>query len=299
VTPQASKKGWYEMRKLFGLTIIALAAFAVVLAGTGSTTFAQQPGADDPPITSVPHTPLPQVHVCYDVDKGDTVNVDARLQTTNFGGDRVTIGRLVMMCELSTLNSADVRDPAPPTVPDTRIFACYDLRDGGNPGDPYAIKTVFFKDAVYVGQSNLMCETAAKYVTDAAGNVEKFGSASGDVRQCFDLKKGDDIGKTFVIANNNFGVDKIKTGAGVQMCEQAAKYRIINGALDVTGFANGYVEECFRIRGTIDPRKTVVLETENFGRDEVVVRPARMMCVPGEKSPIFTASIDTTLDPAP
>ena len=62
--------------------------------------------------------------------------------------------------------------------------------------------------------------------------------------------------------------------------------------LDVTGYANGYVEECFRVSGNLDPKLPVVLETENFGRDEVVVRQARLLCAPGVKTPIFTASID-------
>ena len=280
------------MRKLLGLTLVAFAGIALLLVGPGKTTSAQQPPPADDTVTVVLAPPPPQVHVCYDVRDGDFVKVDARLETTNFGGDRVTIGKLVMMCELSTLNGTNASNPLPPTVPDTRIYACYDLRDGGNPNDPYQIQTMFFNDYVIVGPSKLMCETAAKYVTDAAGNVQKFGSPSGNILQCFDLFKGDDVNKGFIIANNNFGIDTVKIGGGIQMCEQAAKYRIINGAVDVTGFANGYVEECFRMRGTVDDKLVAVLETENFGRDEVVVRAPTMVCVPGEKTPIFTVSID-------
>ena len=285
------------MRRLLGLTMVGLAALTVFLIGLGGTTSAQQPQPNDGTVIVVAAPPLPQVHVCYNVEKGHEVLADARLGTTNFGGDRVTIVRLVMMCELSTLNVSSANNPAPPTAPDTRILACYSLKDGGNPNDPYQIETVFFKDAVIVGQSNLMCETAAKYVTDAAGNVQKFGTPSGNVRQCFDLRKGDDVGKPFIIANNNFGLDKVRIGAGMQMCEEAEKRRMINGMLDVTGFANGVVEECFRMRGTVDSKATFVLETENFGRSEVVVRAARMVCVPGVKTPIFTASIDAARNP--
>jgi hypothetical protein len=285
------------MKSLLGITVIALTAAALLLIVQGGTTSAQQPLPDNDTVTVTALPPLPPVHVCYEVQKGHEVQVDARLVTTNFGGDRVTIGRLVMMCELSTLKSPNATNPNPPPAADTRILACYSLRDGGNPDDPYQIETVFFKDSVIVGKSNLMCETAAKYVTDAAGNVHKFGTPSGNVRQCFDLGKGDDVGKPFVIANNNFGLDKVLIGSGIQMCEEAAKYRLINGVVDVTGFANGVVEECFRMRGNLDPRLPVVLETENFGRSEAMVRAARMICVPGEKSPIFTASIDTNREP--
>jgi hypothetical protein len=280
------------MKKLFGLTVIAVTALALLFVAKGGTTSAQQPAPDSGNAT-VTLDAAHQVHVCYDVENGHEVKVDARLVTTNFGGDRVTIGRLVMMCELSTLTSVDATNPVPPTVPDTRILACYSLRDGANPNDPYFIDTFFFNDAVIVGQSNLMCETAAKYVTDAAGNVQKFGAPSGNVRQCFDLAKGDNVGKTFAIVNNNFGLDKALIGAGAKMCEEAAKHRIINGMLDVTGFANGVVEECFRMRGNLDPKLPVVLETENFGRSEAVVRQARLLCVNGEKTPIFSGAIDS------
>src|SRR5690606_2447982 len=145
--------------------------------------------------------------------------------------------------------------------------------------------------AVVVTRSELMCETAAKYVTDELGNVQKFGTPSGRVSQCYNLKGGDNVGRTLVTHNNNFGRDEIVVGAGALMCEEAEKHRIINGVLDVTGFANGVVDECFRIASKADPQAKVVLETENFGRAEVLVRSPRMLCVHGEKAPIYIGSI--------
>jgi hypothetical protein len=280
------------MKKLIGLLILFAVLSLTWFTGGGATSSAQrQDGPQDQTDASAQVAPT-QVLECYTVKKGDSVNVSARLITKNFGGDLVVIRQLVLMCELSTKNPVDSQNAVPPPLADTRIYACYSLARGGTPDDPYIIETANFgKDGVIVRTSNLMCETAAKHVVDAAGNVTTIGTPSGNILQCYKLSQGDNPGKDFALVNNNFGRSLIKVATATQMCEEAQKLRLIAGAVVTSGEANGVVQECFAIRGGDDPEKVVTLETSNFGRDEVVVRRPVLMCEHGEKTPVYIPGI--------
>ena len=286
-----------HLRKfVFAPAIVAMAAALAVLLvvlQSGTTTSAQStPTPRDLPIAGIPNIPAPTlVYTCYDVQKGEDVKVDARLITTNFGGDLVTVRRLVMMCELSTKNVIDTTNPKAPPVQDTKIFACYTLDNGTDPNDPYSITTKNFgKDGVIVRTSNLMCESAVKYVTTANGTTQQFGSMNGVIWQCYRLDKGLDPAKPFILANNNFGLNSVRVRIGIEMCEEGEKDRLINGQIDVTGKATGVVYECFKLDNGKDPQKVVTLETKNFGKDQVLVRNARVMCEIGVKEPIHTTT---------
>jgi hypothetical protein len=74
------------------------------------------------------------------------------------------------------------------------------------------------------------------------------------------------------------------------MCEDGVKYRDIHGQLEITGFANGVVHGYHDIAAWAeDEKKTVVLATDNFGRDEVVVRKATQICQTGRRATSTTS----------
>lgn len=284
-----------RLRKLGLVPVIVAAAAAMalllVVVQSGTTSAQSNPGTKDPVITNPTPVPPTLVYTCYDVQKGEDVKVEARLITKNFGGDLVTVRRLVMMCELSTKNVLDTPHPEAPPVQSTKIYACYTLDRGTDPNDPYSITTKNFgKDVVMVRTSNLMCETASKTVTNAAGGTQVYGSPSGGIWQCYRLDKGLDPNKAFILKNNNFGANTVRVRTGFEMCEEGEKDRIINGMLDISGQANGVVYECFKLENGNDPQKVVTLETKNFGKDQVVVRNARAMCEIGVKEPIHTTT---------
>jgi hypothetical protein len=281
------------MKKLLSLTAVFSVVTILLFLALGSTSSAQrQVDPAGPGVVSDQTAPATNVLECYNVDKGDSVNVSARLITKNFGGDLVAIRQLVMMCEESTKNAVNSRDAVPPPLSDTRIYACYSLQRGGDPDDPYVIETKNFgKDGVVVRTSNLMCETASKTVTDAAGNSRTIGTPTGSVMQCFKLSSGDSPNQAFTLVNNNFGASTVKVGTGIQLCEEAQKDRLVDGAVVSSGLANGFVRECFAIRGGDDPKAVVTLETKNFGKDEVVVRRAVTMCEGGEKTPVYIVGV--------
>jgi len=276
------------MKRLLGLLLLTAAATLWFVAAS--------PGAadDDGPAHTVTAYPLTaKAQVCYDVDKGEDVKVDVTLATKSYGKDDVQVRRLVMMCELSTIKTFPVPTgpflwiaPNPPTVSDTSIFACYALRGGDDPGMGANITTPSFgTDKVIVDTSNMMCESAKKHVINPDGTMSTYGVGTNTIWQCFKLGAGDNPNLAVGFANNNFGSDVVKTGIGIQMCEEGVKYRDIHGQTEVTGFANGVVYECFDVAGWADDeKKTVVLETENFGRDEVVVRQSTQVCQLGTKT---------------
>src|SRR5690606_7208346 len=88
-----SRKAGSKMRTLLGLTLLTLAALSVFVFAPGGTSSAQVPDTEQAAHAAGPT----RGEVCYSVERGHDVKVDARLITDNFGGDRVTIGRLVLM----------------------------------------------------------------------------------------------------------------------------------------------------------------------------------------------------------
>ena len=272
-------------RKLLGLLLLSMAT-SLWFFSAGNTS-ADHGG---PHVTAAP---LPTVYTCYDLEKGEDVKTDVTLITKSYGKDAVQVRELVMLCELSTMYPfGHGYVPAPPPVADTAIFACYALRGGSNPNEAAILTTPSFgSDAVVVGTSHLMCEAARKHVTNAAGATVTFGAVRNAIWQCFRLGKGADPNQDVNLTNNNFGLERVTVRTGIAMCEEGEKHRLINGQWEVTGLANGVAYECFRLERGNDPQQVVVLETENFGRDEVVVRRASQVCQVAEKKPILIGQI--------
>ena len=277
----------YEMKRLLGLLLLSAAASFWLLAAAPSS------ADDNDTVTVVTAPPAAKAQVCYDVDHGEDVRVDVVLETKTYGLDKAQVRTLVMLCELSTINTFPIPDytfvtvaPSPPPVADTSIFACYALRGGDNAGMGAHLKTVSFgKDTVTVGTSNIMCESAKKHVTNRDGSVSTYGVSTNNILQCFKLANGDNPNLAVSFANNNFGSDVVTTGKGIGLCEEGVKYRDINGQTEITGMANGVAYECFDVADWADDeQKAVVLETENFGRDKVIVRKATQICQLADKA---------------
>jgi hypothetical protein len=270
------------MKRLLGMVLLSAAATLWF--------WSAAPGSADH--ATVTAYPLQKAQVCYDVDQGEDVKIDVVLDTKTYEKDEVQVRRLVMMCELSTISTFKIPmgpflwiPHNPPTVSDTSIFACYTLRGGDDAGMGAILKTPSFgEDKVIVGTSNLMCESAKKHVINPDGTKSTYGVGTNTIWQCFKIGNSDIAPLAASFANNNFGADVVTTGKGIELCEEGVKYREINGQIEVTGFANGVAHECFEVTGWQEDEKLpVVLETENFGRDEVVVRKATQICQLAEK----------------
>ena len=287
------------MKKVLGLVALFAVLCMTLLFGPSATTSAQQqPGPQNG--TDVTNQLVPtQVLECYSVQNGDAVNTPARLVTKNFGGDLVYLRNLIMMCELSTKNSPTTQNADPPPAEQTKIFACYSLLRGSDPSDPFVLNTENFgKDVVTVRTANIMCESASKTVTTAAGGPKTYGTPDGQVAQCFRLDQGQTPNKFFTLANNNFGNTRVLVSTALEMCETAQKQiQTSDGNVATSGEATGAVAECFAIRGGVDEKTPVTLETKNFGKDEVIVHRPLLMCEEAEKTPIYTFGVPLPVNP--
>jgi len=276
-----------------------VAALAVAISG-GTSTQARESSAPTPPLVDAQTSPITEVFECFRVDPGDQPGADpkvvVRLVTDNFGGKLVRVRKLVAMCELALKYTpvAGQLDPPPPADTQTRIYACYQIQRGQDPNDPFVLFTQNFqRDLVQVRTSQLMCEEAAKLRTDAAGNVTTVGQPTGNIWQCFNIDRAKPINQKFRLSTNNFGRNDALIIRGSQLCEEAMKLRLTaTGTVVTSGEATGRVLECFRLETGLDPKAKVTLETKNFGRVDVVVRRAVLMCEPGEKTPVYTWPVD-------
>jgi hypothetical protein len=190
-----------------------------------------------------------------------------------------------MMCEFAFKFAPGTSAIFPPD--DIRIFACYRIRGGTDVNDPYLLDTANFDpDRVIVRQGSLMCEEAVKITADG----DSLGTPTGQVWECYNLRQGDDPGKDFALVTNNFGPDRVRVGTAIRMCEDAEKHRPTAAGIVVTGQATGAVLECYRLQEGDTINEEVLLITENFGTDQVVVRRATSMCERAEKTPLFDLS---------
>jgi hypothetical protein len=284
-------------RGFFSLTLLSLVVTALSLASwEGHTSYAREtPAATSPANLSLQVAPT-LVFQCYNLSGGDDVKVDVRLVTENFGGDLVRVRNLVMMCELAVKTvppAAGGSDPPPPSPSITRIYACYKIERGADPNDPFVLTTANFgEDVIAVRVSDLLCEQATKTITLPSGQEVTIGQASGFLWQCYRLGGSDVQGGPFRLITNNFGRDDVRVGSGARMCETAAKFRLdATGNVVQSGVATGDVFECFRLGNGDGPAVKAVLETRNFGRDEVEVRRSSLMCEPATKVPVFDVDI--------
>jgi hypothetical protein len=292
---------WLFVGVLSGLAFLAFAG-----TGTGqaeeiepadrSASMPDQAAPTPIPATVVVTASATPVFECYGLLEGDDPGVVVRLTTDNFGGDLVRVRNLSYMCEnaLKYGPDANLTPPPDPALPPV-IFACYRIQHGANPADPFVLSTENFgEDKVVVGNSIMMCEQGAKHIGNEAGVMPP----NPRVWQCYALGDGDDPSEKKTLVTDNFGVDRVIVRKAVMMCESAKKERLLStGLIEVTGIADGAVLECYRLTDGDAPNKPAVLETDNFGRDQVRIRQGTLMCEPGKKTPLFDLPPATGGDP--
>ena len=252
-----------------------------------------------PPIT-VPWA-RPAIMECYSLNDGQDPNVNVRLTTNNFGGDLVGVRTLVRMCEQG-IKIIETAGAPPQTYGEAgeNVFACYKTTQGAQINDPFVLTTRNFgQDRVVVVEAIMLCESALKIRTNAAGQTTTFGTL-GHVLQCYSVRYGDDVNRVVAVKTNNFGVDKIVVRNLNMMCEEARKDRVFPTPVpnpqptDPTmvqpapyGTASGLVWACYTIREGDTVDIGVVLRTQNFGPDAVKVRRGVSMCEIARKTPLY------------
>jgi hypothetical protein len=231
------------------------------------------------------------VWICYDLRGGADEQATVRLITKNFGGDLVRVRKLVRMCEGSYKYPVGTVAPVPPNGP---ILACYIVGKGNNPQDPYQLTTANFgTDQVIVGASRLMCESAIK--RHVGSDKPPVGQTGAPIWQCYNLREGHVIDKEYFYTNQNFGPGLALVRQLVMLCEEAAKERTdAAGNVTTVGQASGAVVACYSITSNQNPAATVVLRTDNFGRDQVAVHQATLLCERADKKPVFHFPTDPT-----
>jgi hypothetical protein len=285
---------------LLAAVLVASLGALLVFTTSGSEVSRAQPDFGVQALPELENQAAPtRVWQCFDLQRGEDADTVVRLVTENFGGDRVQVRNLVMMCELALKYRPvpGTADPAPPPDEAVVILACYRIQEGGDPNDPFVLTTANFgSDGILVRNSNLMCEEASKtrvVVTPDGNEVrETTGQPTGQTWQCYRLSGGNNPQAPFRLLTNNFGRDDVRVMDSVLMCEGSAKFRQnSDGTITQFGDVTGQVVQCFRILEGGSPNLQVTLDTENFGQDEVAVRRSSLMCEPARKQPVFIAGV--------
>jgi len=187
-----------------------------------------------PPPAGIPdNTPPPsptqtRIFACYRLDGGTDPADPYLLTTANFGTSAVQVRTSNLMCEEAS-KTRSLPGSVPPiqvTVgqPSGVVWQCYKLARSKSTGGPFRLITNNFgRDDVQIGGAVQMCEEAAKFRLDAAGNVIQSGEATGLVLECFRLGLGDTPNARVSLTTRNFGKDDVTVGLATRMCEPATK----------------------------------------------------------------------------
>ena len=160
---------------------------------------------------------------CFRVQNGQDPNDAAVLNTSNFGPDGVRIRTSTRMCE----SAIKLRPGLPPfgDVPQPQAWQCFNIQNGQNPNVQVALSTNNFgAHRAFVRQAVLMCETAAKYIQTAAGDVQlSIPNENKQVYECFRLLETPIQLAPATLITRNFGNDEVRIGRANLMCEPAKK----------------------------------------------------------------------------
>ncbi len=277
----------------------ALAIIAALILGGAAWVAAAQPGSSKARVPAAPadadafaQAAPTLVWECFSLIKGEDPRVRVRLFTNNFGRDDVAVRESGTYCE--TANKFRVPDATAALYPPQLRLAmqCYKLERGQDPDDDVILTTQNFgsHDAT-VRTAVMMCENAVKHIP----GKPPFGDiALQSAWQCFKIDGHINPNLPMVLVTDNFGVDRVTVKRPVLMCESAIKYRRQlppYGSVDEPG-GGGVVTtriiECFQVDAP-NRQFNALLETRNFGRDEVQIRRANMLCEPGYKIRLFDA----------
>lgn len=164
-------------------------------------------------------------------------------------------------------------------APLPQVMECFRLASGDDPNATVFLTTDNFgNDLVQVRQARAYCESALKLRNGTIfGNTVKHGF------ECYNVQKGNVINDPYLLTTQNFGPDKVIVRQLVMLCESALKVRP-----DLPGQVYGSVEPvhvlaCYSLAQGDDPNAPVVLRTDNFKDDDVIVRRAFMMCEEARK----------------
>lgn len=168
----------------------------------------------------------PTVHEalqCFRLQNGQDPNDPAVLDTLNFGPDGVRVRTSTRMCE----SAVKLRPGLPPfgEVPQPRAWQCFNIQNGHNPNVQVVLSTNNFgAHRAFVRQAVLMCETAAKYIQTAAGEVQlSIPNEEQQVYECFRLIETPFQLAPATLITKNFGNDEVRIGRANLMCEPAKK----------------------------------------------------------------------------
>ena len=103
--------------------------------------------------------PPPIIWQCFNLANGESIGSQFRITTNNFGDDRITVRKAVMLCEDAIKTRVSAAGQVTSIRGATgRVFACYTI--AGRPGQqPFFLTTRNFgPDNVRVTRPSLMCE---------------------------------------------------------------------------------------------------------------------------------------------
>jgi hypothetical protein len=165
----------------------------------------------------------------------------------------------------------------------SRVLACYTLQRGDDPQTVVQLKTENFgNDLVRIRNLVFMCEGALKF---NAPPQQAF-TTPDFVLACYRIERGNDPADPYLLTTENFGVSFVEVRAAVLFCEGAQKtVTDADGTTKVVGEAGeGGMWQCFRTQTTFNPAAPKILLTDNFGRDEVRVGRATLICEDASKT---------------
>lgn len=187
------------------------------------------PPAGIPDGTPPPSSTQTRIFACYRLDGGIDPADPYLLTTANFGTGVVQVRTSNLMCEEAS-KTRTLPGSVPPVQvtlgqPSGVVWQCYKLlqRTKSAGGSFRLITNNFGRDDVQIGGAVQMCEEAAKFRLDAAGNVIQSGEATGLVLECFRLGSGNTPNARVALTTRNFGKDDVTVGLATRMCEPATK----------------------------------------------------------------------------
>lgn len=250
------------------LTALVLAMLAAAPTAMGATLLAPH---TEPGVLAGELAPPGQFGFeCFTLTEGKSPNTAVVLETSNFGRDRVIVGRSKLSCE------AAFRYPAganPVTAPDpAQIMQCFNVDRGLDPNRQVTLTSETVNITATVGKAQMMCENASKRLPPQSAPV---GLKVDTAWQCFALSDVSATpGQPATIVTQNFGPGTDEVRRGRFLCEEALKRR---SGFEPYGAASGVAYLCSAFGGAAS-NAPAILETRNFGEDGVVFGAPSLWC---------------------
>jgi hypothetical protein len=255
--------------------LVAALLFAGALAAANPNVASADPAPYTPTGNDIQgFGPLSIFSECFQLSGGKNPGKVVVLETSNFGRDRVTVGKSNQMCEAANRFQTE-EEAYPPFGP---VQQCFKLDGGVDPNRPIVLHTATFGDLrVTVRQAVSMCENAIKFRPDR----DPYGFGGNFAMECFSVADATPTsGTPAVLATNNFGVNKNEIRRLNRICESAVKFR---QGFEPYGFM-GPVWACFDWGSNQEYNQIAALQTRNFKSDLVTIVRSNMYCEPAAKS---------------